>query len=156
MKEIRLTKGKIALVDDDDFNRLSMHSWHFTSNGYAASRIKDTIVYMHRMVMNVKRREALIDHRNRNRLDNRKENLRSGSVTQNRANASLPSNNKSGYRGVIWDKKEKKWRAYISINRKRKHLGYFPDPISAAAAYDTAALDLFGEFAHLNSTPAHT
>lgn len=95
-----------------------------------------------------------IDHINRNRLDNRIENLRLASRRENLRNMTVRSDPKSSkWKGVSWAPNANKWRAYIkSADRKRKHLGYFPDEADAAQAYNFAAVQYFGEFAALNYT----
>jgi hypothetical protein len=93
---------------------------------------------------------GMVDHKDRNKLNNQKSNFRSATAIQNTANQSVMSNNTSNYRGVAWHKKHQKWIANIMFAKKRIHLGYFQDKIEAAKAYDKAALYYFGEFAVLN------
>ena len=88
-----------------------------------------------------------LDHKNMNTLDNRFKNLREATKKQNGANRSVLSNNVSGYKGVSFYKRTKKWVAYIGNNNKKIHLGYFNTPEEAHAAYVTAANKYFGEFA---------
>jgi hypothetical protein len=90
-----------------------------------------------------------IDPINGIRDDNRIENLREATNAQNGANQGKPSTNTSGYKGVHWDKCNKKWVAQIRVNRKATHLGYFTNIEDAAATYQAAARQYFGEFAHL-------
>ena len=91
------------------------------------------------------------DHKDRNGLNNRRNNLRQATSSQNVANQSLRSNNTSGYKGVSWDKASGKWVAKVKVNGKQQqHLGLFSDPIEAAKTYDRAALKAFGDFAFLN------
>jgi hypothetical protein len=92
----------------------------------------------------------LLDHINRQRSDNRIANLRLASPQLNNMNSSIQSNNTSGYKGVSWDKRMMEWAAYITLGRKKFHLGYFSNSQSAARAYDKAATERFGEFACLN------
>ena len=94
--------------------------------------------------------EKGIDHINRIKHDNRWENLRLASDSQNKANSGISRNNTSGYKGVRWDKKLKRWRSTLQVNRKKIHLGYFYDKIEAALAYNKAATEHFGEYAKLN------
>ncbi len=91
-----------------------------------------------------------IDHRNRNGLDNRKKNLRGCTRSQNYANCPAPKTNKSGFKGVRWDKTRNKWKAEISLNDKNLHIGRFLNIEDAIRAYDRKAIELFGEFAYLN------
>jgi hypothetical protein len=92
-----------------------------------------------------------VDHRNRQRDDNRLENLRPATTRQNAANTGPRRRNKSGYKGVSPFKTRDCWRAVIFVDGKQKHLGYFDDPIDAARCYDAAAKALHGEFAWLNN-----
>ncbi len=87
-----------------------------------------------------------IDHINNDPGDNRIENLRLATASQNMANRDVLSTNTSGYRGVVWIDEKKKWRANISS----EYLGYFSDPTCAAKAYDKAAIERWGKFARLN------
>jgi hypothetical protein len=89
-----------------------------------------------------------IDHKNRNSLDDRIENLRPATQSQNLANGSFRRNNTSGYKGVFWHKDVRKWAAGIKVNYRFIHLGLFDDPAVAHAAYCEAAKHYFGEFAH--------
>ena len=93
------------------------------------------------------------DHKNNQPLDNRKENLRLCTNQENAFNSSKPRNNTSGAKGVSWNKRDRKYEAYISCG-KRRNLGMFTDLIEAAKAYNAAALELFGEFAKINDIEA--
>ena len=92
-----------------------------------------------------------IDHADLNQLNNRWVNLREATGAQNVCNRRLQSNNKSGFKGVCWDKRFGKWQVSIGLNGKRKTIGYFPEDKldDAAAAYAKAALELHGEFARI-------
>lgn len=90
---------------------------------------------------------AYIDHINGITKDNRIENLRSGSLSQNNGNLKTPKHNSSGFKGVSWDSTRESWRACIKIFGKTKHIGYFDSPESAKMAYDVAAVKVFGEYA---------
>jgi len=91
-----------------------------------------------------------IDHRDRNPLNNRRNNLRGSTRQQNIANGPLRRNNRSGYIGVSWRKDKQRYRAYIAIGGKQKTLGHYKDPEDAARRYNEAAIEHFGEFAALN------
>lgn len=149
-KSISLPHGEIALVDDEDYERINAHKWH-VSSGYAVRRIAPLAptIRMHREVLSAPE-NMQVDHINRNRLDNRRSNLRIATKAENLRNKVIYQNNKSGYRGVCWKTRDKKWAAQININQKRKHLGFFSSAEEAARAYDKAAKEFYGEFAALN------
>ena len=152
MKTIQLTKGKIALVDDDDFELVSRWKWRPGGRGgcRAVTGKSPNLIHMSHVILGVPS-EILIDHANRDPMDNRRENLRVCTVTQNLHNRDLQANSTSGYKGVTRDPQRKgKWVARISVNGKRKWLGRFDFPEDAARAYDVAACELYGEFARTN------
>ena|ERR1035437_9624291 len=158
MKLIPLTKQKFAIVDDEDYEYLNQFKWQLSTKGYACrtKRIglrkfnKKITFWMHREVLKTPD-NFQTDHINGNKLDNRRENLRTANNSQNHGNISLLKSNTSGYKGVSFDKSRKLWEAYISINDKKKHLGRFSTPESAALAYNKAAREYFDEFASLNT-----
>ena len=90
------------------------------------------------------------DHINHNGLDNRKQNLRNCTITQNNANSRSARGASSKYKGVSRNKKRKKWAAYIKKGKKQTRIGFFEDETEAAIAYDKAAKKYHGEFANLN------
>lgn len=153
-KMISLTQGKFALVDAADFDWLNKYPWHakrydrlwYAVNSYEING-RRTTRRMHRMILNVPKGKQT-DHRNLNGLDNRRTNLRICTHGQNNQNRRVCRNSASQYKGVF--RSGKKWSAAIKINYKKYHLGTFANEIDAAKVYDTAALELFGEFALLN------
>jgi len=151
---IPLTKGQFVLVDEEDYEELSKYNWHSDSNNYAVreSRINKTRLrfIMHRQIMNFPSKKFEIDHINMNQLDNRKTNLRLATHQQNNVNKGNRIDNKTGYKGIYWEKSRNKWQAHIEVNQKKIHLGRFAIKEDAARAYDTAAKKHFGEFARLN------
>lgn len=152
MKEIQLTQGKITLVDDEDYERVSQYKWFAHKENirfYAWGRINKKIIKLHRFIMNIHNPKILVDHINGNGLDNRKENLRFCSASQNNFNRK-PIKNISGYKGVRKELKSKNWSARIYMNYKEKYLGSFITKEDAAKAYNEAAIKYFGEFANLN------
>jgi hypothetical protein len=158
MKIIKLTLGKEVIVDDEDFKRLNKWKWHFHKPNYARRRQYfgringkeiSRMLEMHREIMNAKEGEE-IDHKNHNGLDNRKENLRRCTHSQNIANSTIWKHNTSGFRGVSLNKKLKKWVSYITLNQKFIHLGVFNNKREAALAYNIASQKYFGEFAYQN------
>lgn len=154
MKYISLTQGKQAIVSDEDFENVSQFKWYYDkTTGYAKrdTRIdgKRVCVYMHRFINNTDDGK-LTDHINGNRIDNRRENLRSCNFTQNHANKKIESKFTSKYKGVYWHKNRDKWVSMIRIDRKGHYLGVFTDEKEAAKAYNQKAKELFGDFARLN------
>ena len=165
-RRIPLTQGQYAIVDPDDYPRLAKYKWRICRTKgknvtYAERSIrlpsgKYSRILMHREVLSLSKGQLIdvfegyvIDHINGSGLDNRKANLRPATVAQNAQN-SRKRRNRSGYKGVWFDKYKRKWRAAIVCNRRRIHLGYFYDKRDAAKAYDTAARIHFGEYAVLN------
>lgn len=153
-KSIDLTKGQIAIIDDDDYERVSKYSWysHKSTNNtyYARSKINKKGIYLHRFIMKVDN-TVIIDHINGNKLDNRKCNLRQCNYQQNGANRkSLLHSSK--FKGVTFRKKCKKrpWEASIQINGITLYLGNFSTELDAAKKYNEAAIREFGEFAKIN------
>lgn len=154
MKEIKLTRGEVALVDDSDFNFLNQWKWHVRQghNTRYAVRVvtKRHTVSMHRVIMQVYRKDLLIDHIDLNGLNNQKNNLRICDKFQNAKNRRPRKNGSSKYLGVSWCKTSKKWIAQININKKIVHLGRFSSEEEAAKAYDHRARLNHKEFANLN------
>lgn len=149
MKKIPLTQGKFALVDNADFEFLNQWKW-YCEKDYAARQIKkngkNIVLYMHRVILSAKKGQ-FCDHINGARNDNRRENLRLCLHAENMRNSKIQINNKSGFKGVSYNKKAKKWKAYIG---RAIYLGFFSCKEDAARAYNEAALKRFGEFARLN------
>jgi hypothetical protein len=147
MKEIQLTKGKVAIVDDEDFERLSSLKWCMGSK-YAVHGVYDgqkvRHIFMHRLIMGNPEGKQ-VDHINLDKLDNRKENLRICTRSQNGANKKAQKNNKCGYKGVSLNK-GKYYRAQIKINKKVIHLGMFKTAEEAAEMYKAAAKAFHGDF----------
>ena len=147
-KIIPLLHGKQTIVDDEDFDNLSKYKWRCNSNGYvvrgSAARFR-----LHRVIMDAPVGME-VDHINGDTLDNRRENLRLCIHAENGRNRQLNMNNKSGYKGVSWNERDKKWRAMIKINLHHIYLGQFTDSMEAARAYDEAAQKYYGEFAKTN------
>lgn len=149
MKKIPLTKGKFAIVDDEDYEWLSERKWHIGGSGYAVRFSKRKCCLMHREIMKTPRGMD-VDHINGNTLDNRKENLRNCTRSQNNMNRNAYRKTLSGFKGVYWDKEKHLWYSRITYSGTDFRLGYFRDPVDAALAYDDAARKHYGEFAHTN------
>ncbi len=156
MKEIPLTQGQFALVDDEDFELISQYNWYANKRDatfYAATSIKKggkwTTLQMHRLVMDAQKGQE-IDHRNGNGLYNCRTNLRFCTRSQNNQNRKPQGNGSSKYKGVSWCKSSNEWKAEIKSNYKCIWLGRFKNEIDAAKCYDKKAKELFGEFARTN------
>ncbi len=159
MKEIPLTQGKVALVDDEDYERLAaMGKWCVDKDGYAIKGIRFRctsgkscvkIIRMHREILNFP--EGLqVDHIDGNVLNNKKSNLRLCTNRENSMNQSKSKRSKNKFKGISIDKRTNRVYAQICVNGKRIHIGTFSDDIEAARAYNKAAAHYFGEFAKLN------
>lgn len=146
---IPLTQGQNAIVDADDFERLSQWNWcaawaEGTQSFYAmAWRQGGGHIRMHAKVIECPR-GMFIDHKNHDTLDNRKSNLRLCTYTQNLQNQMRRTTNSSGFKGVY--KYGAKWTAHIRVNKKKIHLGTFTTSEAASLAYKEAAKHYFGEF----------
>ena len=124
-----------------------------TEDGYRELKVNGKSIKSHRVAWFLYTGNwpaSEIDHVNGNRADNRWSNLREATPLQNACNKNLCKNSKSGYKGVSFCKRNNKWRAYISVNHKMKHLGYWNTAQEAAHKYDAACLDLHGQFARTN------
>lgn len=161
MKTIQLTQGYETMVDDEDYDLLMVHKWHVQkvhrqsrTSFYAMSRIKSLPTQQTQMqvVLMGKRDGFFVDHKNRNGLDNRRENLRWATRAQNCYNSGPRVCNPTGLKGVYVNKYGG-YLASIRINKKLVRLGIFASPIEAAAAYNEAALIIEPEFAWLNPIP---
>jgi len=152
---IALTKGKVAIVDADNYERLNQVPWYAIrsiSTWYAGKHSDEepsVEVRMHQFVIDVPV-GMVPDHKNGNGLDNRRANLRAATGRQNQGNRRPNPRNTSGFRGVVWDAHARKWKAHIGIGGIPKHIGLFSDKIAAARAYNERAKEHFGEFAKLN------
>ena len=149
--KIPLTQGKFALVDKEDVLFLCQWTWYY-KDGYAVRKKNGQRIYMHRVILERMGFNDFeeSDHINRNRLDNRREYLRTATRAQNSYNRNKQKNNTSGYIGVYRHKKNKNWTAQIVVNGKNIYLGSFDNEIMAARMYDIFAIKYHGEFASLN------
>ena len=163
MREITLTQGKAALVDDEVFDRLNPWGWYANRcgkpfyavrNGSRANGARPTLIYMHRVIWELIHGPIPggfdIDHVDRDGLNNRGDNLRLATPQQQNCNRGKQSNNTSGLVGVSWDKHKGRWHARAQLNGRKKHLGYFHSAIEASLARDKFVLDHHGKFAELN------
>jgi len=154
MKEIPLTQGRVALVDDDDYERVSQLKWHtqhVRRQWYAlASPTHNTNIMMHRYLLGCPPGQE-VDHINHDGLDNRRRNLRLCTNSQNQANNRKQLRpTSSRFKGVAWYAREERWQAKVKHRGRSFWLGLFDSEEEAARAYNTKAQELFGEFAYLN------
>lgn len=153
-----IRKFKPMMFDVSDWALVSEHRWHVNTYGYAASSVYNDgkltgVIYMHRLILGVNDPKIIVDHKNRIRTDNRKENLRLTDPSGNARNTS--SSGKCKYLGVTQRtpgpyQKEPRYVARIRASGKNKYLGTFKSEEEAALAYNRAAIQYFGEFASLN------
>lgn len=142
-----MSRGKVALVDAEDYEWMRRYKWTFDGRYVFRRGGNGRKVYMHREVIGAIEGE-IVDHINRNKLDNRASNLRIATYQQNSANSRTHSHNTSGYRGVY--KWRNYWRAAITLDGKQVSGGYFKCKKEAAKAYNELAKEHFGDFASLN------
>ena len=168
MKEIHMTQGYKALVDDEDYDFLMQWKWravkrpHNSGHIYARrvvrkkinGKITEKTIWMHRFILNVPS-GMLVDHANGNGLDNRRSNIRICNFAQNSRNRKRHSNKPGVYKGVYVAERATgiRYRSQIFFNGKSIEVGAFATEIEAARAYDAAARKYFGEFAWLNFPP---
>jgi len=146
-REIPLSRGMVALVDDEDYARvMAAGPWCAApqqDRWYAKSRH----VYMHSIVLETRQ---VIDHKDRDGLNNQRANLRPTDQSHNSANSKLRKDNATGFKGVGFEPRTGRYRSRIRVQRVQRSLGNFLTPEEAARAYDTAAVAAWGEFARIN------
>jgi hypothetical protein len=158
-KEISLTQGYVAIVDDEDYDRVAAFKW--------SADVKRNTVYAKRTIRLDGRKMTLrlhafltglpyVDHRDGNGLNNTRANLRQATNAENQRNRGLQSNNTSGYIGVSFDRARCAWYAHIKADTVMRNLGHHATPEEAARVRDAAARELHGEFARLNFPEAVT
>jgi hypothetical protein len=152
-KQIPLTKGHFALIDDEDCERVSQYKWSFDNNGYAVrkagGRKNPKKIMLHRFIMDAPAGFD-VDHIDGDPLNNTRANLRVCNRSQNNANRiSLPGST-SQYKGVSWNSKRQYWQVYQTAYGIRRWWGHFESELDAAMVYDDAAYEAFGDFARLN------
>ena len=148
------SNGKSFIFDHADYDLIKSYTWSVNDyRGQVRTCFKGKCLTLHRLIMNASDNQQ-VDHINRDKLDNRRCNLRFATHQQNQCNKGLMSNNTTGYKGTCYDKRSNRIMAYINCNNARTYLGYFPPTekglIEAAKAYNQKAIELFGEYAFLN------
>jgi len=155
-----------VLIDEEDWEKVSQYNWHLRYNRgvfYAITNIphpdggflgstrakRRSTLQIHRLIVDVPQ-GLVVDHKNHNGLDNRKSNLRVCTPAENARNRRLAKKTASGYKGVRRNGSDNCWQARIRIGKKLRNIGCFATAEEAALAYDAKALELFGEYAHLN------
>jgi hypothetical protein len=155
---VPLTCARFTIISECDEQKVSKQRWQFSpkkqGTGYASGSTtrggRQSTLFLHRFILDAPP-GLEVDHKNRNGLDNRRQNLRLATKKQNAQNRALNRNSVSGVHGVHWSKNERKWKSSINVDGTRVHLGYFKDIDDAVRAYDAAARLYYGEFANLNS-----
>lgn len=145
-------KGEPFLIDIDDYSKVKNYCWHLDKSGYVVACTNKTTVKIHRIIMNCPK-GLDVDHKHGSNslYDNRKQNLRIATPSQNNFNQKKPSTNTSGVVGVSWDKTKNRWVAYITANRKRITLGYYSNKEDAIKKRLEAEDDFHGEWSFSNS-----
>lgn len=155
MKLIELTQGKFAVVDDEDYEYISMFKWHLSYSGYVASSVynpetkRSKHLLMHRFLTPCPKGKQ-VDHIDGDRLNNCRDNLRICTLAENRSNSGRYTTNTSGHRGIQWRSDKKKWRARIFHDKKEYFLGYFADKDKAVEVWRRVAKLLYGEFVNFD------
>jgi hypothetical protein len=150
MKQIELKGknggGRVALVDDEDYERLNKYKWYYHYEGYAFAFVEKKFTFMHRLILDAPK-GVQVDHVNGKGLENYKGNLRLCTMQQNQWNRRKRKGS-SQYKGVIYF--ENKWRAMIKLEGKQRSIGSFKEERHAAIAYDLWATMTHGEFVNTN------
>lgn len=146
-------KGEEFWFDKEDYDKIKDYCWYYNQRGYVVARGKngENAVYLHIIIMSPVPDGMIVDHkkhppRNEKKVDNRKSNLEIKTASQNNINSSMYLNNTSGTKGVSWNKRFQKWMAYIQVDKKRMHLGYFDNKNDAIRTRKEAEIKYFGEY----------
>jgi hypothetical protein len=162
-RKIDLGQGKFTIVEPPDYYRLQGFKWWLHANGtnlYAARTaitddLQSKIIFLHRQIMDFPK-GRVVDHKNCDSLDNRRDNLRIVTQAENMRNRRKRKNTSSRFIGVWFDKKRRRWTVQIRYQGKKLWLGRFTSELDAAKAYDEAAGKYHIEFARLNFSQGET
>ncbi len=146
---IPLDNGSYTYVDAADYDALNQWKWHECGGGYAARNARGKTVLMHRQIMKP-RKGKLVDHKDGNKCNNCRSNLRVCTRAQNRRNTHKQNGSVSRFKGVVYDKRSDKWVGRCWYESQDHSLGYYDDEAEAARAYDRRAVEALGDFARLN------
>lgn len=151
MKTIILIDGSETLVSDEDWEYLQIHNW-YPSNKAVCRKVGRRNSRMHcEVALRMGLTFLLVDHKDRNWLNNQRDNLRAATYSTNGMNRTATRGNLySSYKGVTFHHGNNKWKAQIQKDKRNTHIGYYDSEDQAALAYNHYALRLFGEFAYLN------
>lgn len=143
----------MAIIEAADAAEVGKHLWHYTKDGHVQSLVGGKKIYLHRFLAGPG--DLYVNHRNDDRLDNRRANLRvctTAGYSQNQKPKEMHHGKPVTCRlkGVCWASSRGKYVAQIKVGGGCRFLGYHDDPVEAAYAYDAAARTHFGEFAHTN------
>lgn len=143
---ILLFKDNKILIDKNDYEKISKHSWCISKTGYAVSNIDHKVTKMHRYILGLSNPKIIVDHINHNKLDNRRKNLRLCSDFENSRNTTVSKNNKLGHLGISLTKTGK-YRARLMLNRKEIWLGSYHKIEDAIKAREEGEKKYFGKYA---------
>jgi hypothetical protein len=147
------------LIDDEDYDYVSKFNWHIyrcTFRGkkartfYAVACINGVTIRMHRLLLGLNDPKILVDHKDHDGLNNQRDNLRIASAQQNQFNMRPFKSNKTGFKGVSYNKKDKRYAVFLKVGRKNTFFGNFKTPIEAASKWNELARQHHGEFAYQN------
>ena len=156
MKEVKISKGYVVIVDDEDYDRVTARRWFAwiqeggdRVSARASKKGGNKQELLHRFLIDAPE-DMWVGYINHNSLDNRKENLYLCTAVQNAQRRPKRAGGTSKYKGVSWNTRREKWYAQIQVNKKKRPLGYFADEAEAARAYDKVAREQFGDLAYTN------
>jgi hypothetical protein len=142
VKEIALTQGKVAIIDDEDYELVSLSKWHFHKRGYAVTQRQGRQYRLHQLIIQ-SRDGLMVDHINRDKLDNRRCNLRLVDKSVNNRNRDPEPRSSSGIKGVHWHPSSRKWQVSLMANGRREHFGTYENKHEAARVSKEVYAKLF-------------